>query len=116
MCELGQISIVVTLPFSARASVILSQAQTARDAHFRVEHALFALPRSWQKLLLKQLDDIFAHIGKFTLDLLALLPDQCELSSARSGRSSGSLHLFQGIHYTPTIPKGIRLILVRDGE
>jgi len=77
-----------------------------------VENLGFTALRGWDEVLIENLEDIFANVGKLCLDFLTVLFDQGDLAFV----ALRFLFLFNRCHDSPRGTACTDYVLVGDGE
>ena len=77
-----------------------------------VKHLRFTALCGWDEMLIENLEDIFANVGKFGFDLLTVLLDQGDLALI----ALGLLLLLDGCYDPPRGATRTDNVLVSDGE
>lgn len=76
--ELGEVTVVVTLP--VQTSVLcMPLLLDCAISHLVVENLGLASLSRWDEVLVQNLEDVFADLGKLSLNLLAVLLDEVDL-------------------------------------
>lgn len=115
--ELGKVTVVVTLPVTSKREIISSIRHAAildgmACAHLVVEDLGLARLGRGDQVLVKNVEDVVADLGKLVLDLLAVLLDEGDLGRV----ALRLLLLLDRSNYSPRGAASTNDVLVGDGE
>lgn len=108
--KLGEVSVVVSHPASSAAAH--SWVQSTICSHLVVEHLGFTRSSAGDEVLVKDLEDVLADLGKLGLDLLSVSLDHGDLSLV----SLALFLLLDGGDDSPRSTSSTDDVLVGDGE
>jgi hypothetical protein len=119
--ELGEISEVVAFPVNQGQLLALGSKFKCRvirrNSHFGIEYRFLAYSGRWEKLSIKQIDNVLADFSQFLLNLLSLATSEVHLLPHAGRRLVlHLLKLLNAVQNAPAISKRICQILVRNRE